>query len=289
MTVTGGKQRSEGPLALKRELREVLRQAADVEGMMASEQTRVAVLTREIGDLTSLLQRLEDDKREAERQAMTSGHTLQQLDSEMARVRERLGTYEREMTRLVAECGQCEVGIAAHRTELLAHDERKASLEVAMEAAQSSLDELRQRRDAAAQHASDARAKLATLEERRRGSAVTVQRLEAMVAEVASRLDKLKGQIESAAAEKEQREQENVASPNRKSSGLPNATPRNCAIASYRTSCNPSAYVWRNWKRPSRPRATNLMPRATAAANWRPSRPGCSPTRSTWPRPASRN
>ena len=209
VTVTGGKQRSEGPLALKRELREVLRQAADVEGMMASEQTRVAVLTREIGDLTSLLQRLEDDKREAERQAMTSGHTLQQLDSEMTRVRERLGIYEREMTRLVAECGQCEVGIAAHRTELLAHDERKASLEVAMEAAQSSFDELRQRRDAAAQHASDARAKLATLEERRRGSAVTVQRLEAMVAEVASRLDKLKGQIESAAAEKEQREQEN--------------------------------------------------------------------------------
>ena len=101
VTVTGGKQRSEGPLAMKRELREVLRQAADVERMMAEEQTRVAALTREIGELTGLLQRLEDDKREAERQAMTSGHTLQQLDSEMVRVRERLSTYEREMQRLV--------------------------------------------------------------------------------------------------------------------------------------------------------------------------------------------
>ena len=94
VTVTGGKQRSEGPLAMKRELREVLRQAADVEADGAAEQTRVAGLTREIGDLTSLLQRLEDEKREAERQAMTSGHTLQQLDSEMVRVRERL-TYLR--------------------------------------------------------------------------------------------------------------------------------------------------------------------------------------------------
>ena len=37
-----------------------------------------------------------------------------------------------------------------------------------------------------------------------------VVRLEAMVAEVTSRVDKLKGQIEGAAAEKEQREQENV-------------------------------------------------------------------------------
>ena len=210
VTVTGGKQRSEGPLAMKRELREVLRQAADVEAMMASEQMRVASLTREIGDLTSLLQHLEDEKREAERQAMTSGHTLQQLDSEMARVRERLGIYEREMTRLVAECGSCEVSFASLRTELVAHEERKSALEAEMQAAQGSLDELRRRRDEAGQHASDARAKLATLEERCRGSAVTVERLEAMVAEVTSRLDKLKAQIESAAAEKEQREQENA-------------------------------------------------------------------------------
>ena len=78
-----------------------------------------------------------------------------------------------------------------------------------MQAAQSSLDELRQRRDEAAQHASDARARLATLEERRRGAVATVERLAAMVAEVSSRLDKLKVQIDSASAEKQQREQEN--------------------------------------------------------------------------------
>ena len=210
VTVTGGKQRSEGPLAMKRELREVLRQAADVEAMMAAEQTRVAALTREIGELTSLLQRLEDDKREAERQAMTSGHTLQQLDSEMVRVRERLGTYEREMMGLVAECGECEVSFASYRTELAGHESQKAALDAEIEAAQSSFDELRQGRDQAAQLASDARARLATLEERRRGAAVSVERLEAMVAEVAVRLDKLKGQIESAAAEQEQRQQENA-------------------------------------------------------------------------------
>ena len=209
VTVTGGKQRSEGPLALKRELREVLRQLADVEQMMAAEQTQVATLGREIGELTSLLQRLEDDKRDAERQAMTSGHTLQQLDGEMARVRERLGTYEREMSRLVAECGGCEVAIAVHRTELQAHEERKAKLEAEMEAAQTSLQELRQSRDAAAQLASDARAALATLEERRRGALATVERLEAAGAEVASRVERLKGQIEAAVAEAEERQKEN--------------------------------------------------------------------------------
>jgi len=209
VTVTGGKQRSEGPLAMKRELREVLRQAADVEQTMAAEQTRVAALTRDIGDLTGLLQRLEEDKREAERQAMTSGHTLQQLDSEMVRVRERLTIYAQEMLRLAAECGGCEVSIASCRTELVVHEDRKAVLESEMQSAQSSLDELRQRRDEAAQLASDSRARLATLEERRRGSVATVERLAAMVEEVTARVDKLKAQIDSAAAEKQQREAEN--------------------------------------------------------------------------------
>jgi chromosome segregation protein len=209
VTVTGGKQRSEGPLALKRELREVLRQLTDVEQMMAAEQTRVAALGREISELTSLLQRLEDEKREAERQAMTSGHTLQQLDSEMVRVRERLSTYEREMTRIVAECGECEMAIAGHRTELQGHEDRKTVLEAEMEAAQSTLEGLRQSRDAAAQLASDARAALATLEERRRGALATVQRLEAAGAELASRVERLKGQIEAAAAEAEERRSEN--------------------------------------------------------------------------------
>ena len=210
VTVTGGKQRSEGPLAMKRELRDVLRQASDVEGAMAAEQARVAVLTREIGEITGLLQRLEEDKREAERQAMTSGHTLQQLESEMARVRERLSTYGRELQRVVAERGECEVSIASLRTELATHESQKVTLEAEMQAAQSSLDELRQRRDEAAQHASDARARLATLEERRRGSMATVERLDAMAVEVSSRLDKLKAQIDSAAAEKQQRELENT-------------------------------------------------------------------------------
>ena len=210
VTVTGGKQRSEGPLAMKRELREVLRQAADVESAMAEEQTRVAALTREINELTSLVQRLEDDKRAAERQAMTSGHTLQQLESEMTRVRERLSTYERETQRLVTECGECEVSIAGHRSKFITHEEQKYVLETEMQAALSSLDELRQQRDEASRHASDARAHLATLEERRRGAVATVERLEAMVAEVTSRREKLQGQIEAAAAEREQREEENA-------------------------------------------------------------------------------
>jgi chromosome segregation protein len=79
-----------------------------------------------------------------------------------------------------------------------------------MREAQSSLEEIRTRRDEAAHLASESRANLATLEERRRGAIGTVQRIESMVEEVSARVDKLRGQIESAASEKRQRESENV-------------------------------------------------------------------------------
>ena len=70
---------------------------------MGEKETYIAALGRDIAELTGLLQRLEDEKREAERQAMTSGHTLRQLESEMTRVRERLSTYERELQRVGEE------------------------------------------------------------------------------------------------------------------------------------------------------------------------------------------
>jgi len=210
VTVTGGKQRSEGPLSMKRDLREVLKQMDEVEIAIRDKELRVAAIGREIGELGGLLQRLEDDKREAERQAMTSGHTLNQLSSEMTRVRERLATYENELQQMSAERTQREAFVANQTAELEQLEQKQRGLEDELQTAQSSFEELRQRRDESVQLATEARAQLATLEERRRGAIASVQRLESMTAEVASRLAKLKGQIESAAAEKQQRESENV-------------------------------------------------------------------------------
>src|SRR4029079_18055594 len=103
VTVTGGKQRSEGPLSMKRELRDLLRHVEELELALRNQEACVLNLGREIKDLTSLLERLEADKRESEKQVMTSGHALQQLDNEMARVRERSSLCERELAHLASE------------------------------------------------------------------------------------------------------------------------------------------------------------------------------------------
>src|SRR5205814_2680235 len=125
VTVTGGKQRSEGPLSMKRELRDVLRMLAELEQALRAEEMRVLTLGREIKEYTSLLDRLEDEKREAEKQAMTSGHLLQQLESEMSRVRERIAISEGELQRLVAERQEQESLIGSRQAELTTIEEAR--------------------------------------------------------------------------------------------------------------------------------------------------------------------
>jgi len=209
VTVTGGKQRSEGPLSMKRDLRDVLKQISGLETAIRDKELQVAAIAREISELGGVLQRLEDEKRDAEREAMTSGHTLSQLSNEMARVRERLTTYEGELQRLFAERGEREAFIAEEAAQLQAVQVKQSEVEGALQAAQGNLEQLRQGRDQSVQLATDARAQVATLEERRRGAMASVQRLESMTAELASRLSKLRAQIDSATAEKQQREAEN--------------------------------------------------------------------------------
>ena len=210
VTVTGGKQRSQGPLSMKRELRDVLLQMGELERAIGEKETFIAAVAREIADLTELVERLEEEKRESEREAMTSEHTLRQLENEMTRTRERVGTYERELQRIDEEHRDRENFITSQLSELFQHEEKQRGLEVEMQEAQSNLEVLRQHRDEAAQHAADVRATAATLEERRRGAMLTVQRIEAMQSEVSDHLAKLKAQLESAIAEKQQREAENI-------------------------------------------------------------------------------
>ena len=210
VTVTGGKQRSQGPLSMKRELRDVLLQMGELERAIGEKETFIAAVAREIADLTELVERLEDEKRESEREAMTSEHTLRQLEGEMTRVRERLSTYERELQRIDEEHSDRENFITLQLVELFQHEEKQRGLEAEMQEAQSNLEVLRQHRDDAAQIAADVRANVAMLEERRRGAMLTVQRIEAMLSEVSAHLAKLKAQLEAAIAEKQQREAENV-------------------------------------------------------------------------------
>ena len=209
VTVTGGKQRAEGPLSMKRELREVLRVIDELERALRDDEARVLMLGREIKDYTALLDRLEDEKREADKQAMTSGHLLQQLDAEMGRVNERLNISRSELQRLAMERADQQAILAARSTEIAAAEEKRAQLELHMSVSQERLTALKQRRDLAAQNASQHVARVAGLEERHRSASTVLERIHSLVAEMRERVHALRTLIDASAAEKVQRENEN--------------------------------------------------------------------------------
>jgi chromosome segregation protein len=209
VTVTGGKQRAEGPLSMKRELREVLRTLEELEQALRDSEACVLLLGKEIKELTSLADRLEEEKRDAEKQAMTSGHMLQQLDAEMGRVGERLNTSRSELQRLKAERTDQEDVIRARKSGIATAEERRAELERGMAVGQQRLILLKERRDLAAQNTSQHVARVAGLEERHRSASAVLERIESLVSEMRERVHALRTQIDASAAEKVQRENEN--------------------------------------------------------------------------------
>jgi chromosome segregation protein len=209
VTVTGGKKLAEGPLQMKRDLREVQRQIEALARTLAEREISVGQLGIEIQALTALLDRLDAERRDSEQKVMTSSHNLRQLENEMTRVRERISGYERELQRVAGERQSRESFIAERQQELEQQEEKRLQLEAQLSAAQEHVAQLRLARDAAAQAASEVMARVAGLEERRRAAAASLARIQSMVAEVTQRVNSLHSQLEGAAAEKVQREQEN--------------------------------------------------------------------------------
>jgi chromosome segregation protein len=210
VTVTGGKQRSEGPLSMKRELRDVLRLLEELERALREKEILALTLGQEIKEHTSLLDRLEEDKREAEKQAMTSGHLLRQLETEMDRVRERIAVNEHELRRLAAERQEQESLIASRQAELTAIEQTRIELEARLAAGQDRLVVLRTHRDTAAETTTQRSARVATLEERHRSATALLHRIETLVSEMRERAGTLQAQMESAGAEITLRQNENI-------------------------------------------------------------------------------
>ncbi len=210
VTVTGGKQRSEGPLSMKRELRDVLRLLEELERALREKEILALTLGRELKETTALLDRLEGEKREAEKQAMTAGHLLQQMENEMSRVRERIAVNRRELQRLAAERLEQEGLIAARQASLVAIEESRSQFETRLAAGHGKLTYLRSQRDDASAATSQRAVRVAALEERHRSATALLQRIQTLVEEMRQRAATLQAQIESASLEIAQRQTEDV-------------------------------------------------------------------------------
>jgi chromosome segregation protein len=208
VTVTGGKPREQGPLALKRELAEVQTKLTAAESYLKQNEFDTAALTREIVDHTTTLDSKNHERRDAERESANSGAALRQMEQEVARIESRLQQWQIAAGRNSDQRQQRQDLIARKREEAAKFDADRASIEQNVAELSEKILSLRLKREELQASASAAAAALAGLEERRRNANANFEQTNRLFATQSQRIGQLETQLTSAADEKRRREEE---------------------------------------------------------------------------------
>ena len=206
--VTGGRPSSGGPLALKRELKEVEAELENLLAELARADLRTAQLQKDLGTQAAAIEARHAERRDAEREAANSGAALRQMESETARIERRLQEWMLAANRNRDARNTKTDVIAARQKQAAALDAERAVLETQLADLTTSVSHLRSQREELQQAASKASAALAGLEERRRNAQATFEQTTRMFHAQTHRIAQLEQQLAAAASEKRRREEE---------------------------------------------------------------------------------
>ncbi|MGA8727918.1 MAG: chromosome segregation protein SMC [Terracidiphilus sp.] len=209
-TVTGGKPASEGPLALKRELREIDARLSGLEKNLAQAEMEAAALARNIEELAAQLESRSEERRIAESDTANQGAALKQMEAEAQRIERRLQEWSLQAARNKDAREAKHAIIEQKREEAVRLEAEHTTAESALEEQQSRLATLRQQRESLQQEAAHVTAELAGLEERRRGAETAFQRIDRLHADLERRVLVIEQQRAAAEAEREQRIRESA-------------------------------------------------------------------------------
>jgi chromosome segregation protein len=210
VTVTGGRPREQGPLALKRDLAEVQSKLTAVEAELSQNELATASLAREIAELSATLEAKNNERRDAERESANSGAALRQMESETARIERRLQEWQLAMGRNGDQRQARQDLIARKREEAERFEAERASIERQVAELTERIAAMRASREELQAEASAANAALAGLEERRRNANANFEQTNRLFESQSQRIAQLESQIANAAGEKQRREEENA-------------------------------------------------------------------------------
>jgi chromosome segregation protein len=211
VTVTGGRPREQGPLALKRELAEVQTKLEAIEAELSQSELATVAVTREIADLTSTLDSKNHERRDAERDSANSGAALRQMEAETARIQRRLQDWQLAAERNKDSRQQKQDLIARKQEEAARFEAERAGVEEQVSELTERIATLRANREELQSAASAANAALAGLEERRRNASANFEQTNRLFTTQSQRITQLEQQLSSAASEKLRREEETAA------------------------------------------------------------------------------
>lgn len=210
-TVTGGHPANEGPLGLKRGLREAESHLAKLESDLALSEQEANTLGLLIEELTAHLEARGQDRRKAESDTANLGAVLKQLEVEAQRIERRLLEWQAQAVRNREAREAKHQSIAEKREATTGLEFEHARAENSLNERQGKLETLRQEREVLQQEAAQITAELAGLEERRRSAEAAYQRIDRLYVDIGRRIQTAEQQVTDMKKERERRANENAS------------------------------------------------------------------------------
>jgi chromosome segregation protein len=201
-TVTGGRKSSGGPLALKRELRELNAHVEQHEREAAALTAQLQELERAAAALGEDLEHVRAQQQAQERDALALDHEQRKLAEEHARAGQRLSVARLELERLNREDEQSRAQREKSQADVAARERERVEQEQALEAARAGLEATQAKAAAIGEEHSHLRAELAGVEERVRGERAETARLEAAIRQIEARREELARELERQGVER---------------------------------------------------------------------------------------
>ena len=200
--VSGGKKSGAGPLALKRELKDIGKLEESKLAELRKAQESLGELERNVAALTEELDQLRSQQQAQERDVLALDHESRKLSEELGRVQSRLSHARLELDRIARDRVKLEENLGRDRQSLTEHEGKRAAEEEALEAAREELSGLRAELARLSEEHATKRAGLAAIEERRRSVSNSRARLETQVRDLLNRRAHLASKTERMSAEK---------------------------------------------------------------------------------------
>jgi len=207
--VSGGKKTGAGPLALKRELRELANVEQQKQRELQAAETVVAQLDRDIHKLGEHLEHLRAKQQAQEKDVIALDHESRKLAEEFQHVQTRLSRARLELEKLAQDRVKTNETLEHDQAALKVSEAKRAGQEQALEAAREELDGIRIELARTTEEHAALRAQVASLDERRKSLAAQRARLETQLRDVENRRNHLEQETQRLIAERAQFEASN--------------------------------------------------------------------------------
>jgi chromosome segregation protein len=209
-TLSGGHKKASGPLALKRELREISKAFDEQDKELNAKTSTYEQLTKDIAQLELDLDQLRQLQQNREKDALALGHEMRKLTDENARANSRISLSRLDLERLTREKDRAAARRETNQAAVAQKESERSEREIALENARQEMESVDGEAARIREEHSTLRAELATVEERHRAAGSSLGRLEQQLREMSTRREQLGAEVERLGAHRARLLAENI-------------------------------------------------------------------------------